>query len=136
MYLLDTNVISELTKPEPNKHVVDWIVAIGSSACLSSVTVEEMRYGAMLLPKGKKKRALSEIVDSLVSAYSERILPYGTREAEVCAGFHHLAHSSGMNVGIEDLMIAAIAKANETVLATRNVADFAFLGIDIINPFE
>ena len=135
MIVVDTNVIYELVKARPNEAVLDWLDDNESELYLTVITVEEMRFGALCLPEGKRKRALSESIDTLVSSYAHRLLTFDSNAAEQCAAYHHMAIEAGRSPSIEDLMIAAICTCNNATLATRNVRDFAYLGIPIENPF-
>ena len=135
-YLVDTNVVSEACKKEPASHVVDWLSRNASNLYLSVVTIEEMRFGELMMPKGKRRAKLSKMIDGLVASYIGKILCFDIAAAEKCAEFHELAISSGRTPTIEDLMIAAIAQVNSLTVATRNVRDFDYLGIPIFNPYE
>ena len=135
-YLVDTNIVSEACKKEPASHVVDWLSTNTSGLYLSVVTIEEMRFGELMMPKGKRRSKLSEMIDGLVAAYAGKILCFDIAAAEKCAEFHELAISSGRTPTIEDLMIAAIAQVNRLTVATRNVRDFEYLGVSVLNPYE
>ena len=135
-YLIDTNVISEVCKKEPNSAVLEWLNNHDGGLYLSSITIEELRFGELMMPRGKKRDALHRIIDGLVENYIGRVLSFDSDAAEVCAAFHEQAISSGRTPTIEDLMIAAIANTNDLVITTRNVRDFEYLGIEIENPFE
>lgn len=135
-YLVDTNVVSEVCKPSPSEKVAAWLELNSKSLFLSSITIEEMRFGQLMMPKGKKKDKLGAMINSLLNNYSDSTLAFGAKEAELCALLHHQAIYAGRSPSIEDLMIASIAQANNLVLATRNTKDFDYLGIDIVNPFE
>lgn len=135
-YLVDTNVISEVCKKKPNPKVLAWLEDHDKGLYLSSITIEEMRFGELMMARGKKRDALHRIIDELIHNYEAHILSFDSNTAEVCAAFHEKAISSGKTPTIEDLMIAAIAQANNLALTTRNVRDFEYLDIPLINPFE
>ena len=136
MYLLDTNVISERMRAQPNPAVVAWLDARKDELYLPSVVLDELRYGVLRLPEGRRKEGYRRAVASLASAYADKIVPFDTKAAWKSAEFRWVAHSSGFNPSVQDMMIAAIAAANDAVLATRNVKDFAFLDVNVVNPFE
>lgn len=135
-YLIDTNVISELTRPEPNQDALEWLGHEQESTQISAVTVGELVRGAESLPEGKKKEKLARDVENLISWYGGRIVSFGEEEAIVYGKTVVEARKSGNNCALEDIMIAATALANDMVVATRNVKDFAPLGVEVVNPFE
>ena len=136
VFVLDTNIISETAKEEPNPSVISWMKENAGSLFLTSVTVEELRFGEYMLPEGKRRSALKEWIDSLLFDYSESIFDFDARAADACAKFHEQAIASGHTPTIEDLMIAGIAKMNNATVITRNVRDFEYLDIPLINPFD
>ena len=135
-FLVDTNVVSEVCKKEPVPRVANWLSENAHSLYLSVVTIEEMRFGEFMMPKGKRRAKLSQMIDALVASYSDKTLCFDVEAAERCAALHELAISSGRTPSIEDLMIAAIAQANNLTVATRNVRDFDYLGVSVLNPYE
>ncbi len=135
-YLIDTNVISEICKKKPNPAVLAWLNNHDEGLYLSSITIEELRFGELMMPQGKKRDALHHIINSLVENYAGHVLPFDSDAAEVCAAFHRHAIATGKTPTIEDLMIASIANTKGLVIATRNVCDFEYLDIAIENPFE
>ena len=135
-YIVDTNVVSELTKKQPNLHVIEWLEEHSSELFLTVVTVEEMRFGCLMMPAGKRRDKLAETIDALVESYASRIFDFETHVAEECARLHAQAIEAGRTPTIEDLMIAALCVCHDAVLVTRNVRDFDYLGIEVVNPFE
>ena len=135
-YVIDTNVVSEIAKPNPCENVIDWFWEYGEQAYLPSVSIEELYYGIFIMPDGKRKRAIRDIIDGIVKDLSDRTLPYDGFSAYLCAEMHANAKGIGRASSIEDYMIAAICKANNAVLVTHNVKDFDYLGIDIVDPFD
>ena len=136
MYLLDTNVVSERMKAQPNPAVVEWLDANKAELYLPSVVLDELRYGVLRLPEGKCKKGFARTVEALATSYADKIVPYDAKAAWKSAEFRWLAHSSGFNPSVQDMMIAGIAAADGAMLATRNVKDFAFLDLEVVNPFE
>lgn len=135
-YIVDTNIISEAIKADPNPAVLAWLEQNSCALYLTSITIEELRFGALMLPKGKRRKALEEWIDSLSAGFSQKIFSFDAPAAEICAGFHEKAISSGKTPSIEELIIASIAKREGLCLATRNVKDFEYLDINLVNPFE
>lgn len=135
-YLADTNVVSELMKPVPADAVIDWFQDNEGQVCISAVTVEELYFGLFLLPDGKRKERLKASITGIVMDCSDKTLVFDAFSAYLCAELQAKAKSVGRVATIEDLMIASIALRNDAVLATRNIKDFDYLGIDCVNPFE
>ena len=136
MYLVDTNIVSELAKKKPNASVIAWMQDHESEMCLSVITIEEMRFGALNLPEGKRQDMLNATIDAIVEQYGERVWPLDVAAAEQCAAYHVKAIDVGRTPTIEDLMIAAICTCHDATLATRNVKDFDYLGVPVVNPFD
>ena len=136
MYLLDTNVVSERMKARPNPAAIGWLEANKAELYLPSIALDELRYGVLQLPEGRRKEGFARAVEGLAASYADKIVPFDAKAAWKSAELRWLARSSGFNPSVQDMMIAGIAAANGAVLATRNVKDFAFLGIEVVNPFE
>lgn len=134
-YLIDTNIISETMKPKADPNVLLWMADHQDDALLSVITIEELRFGELMMPRGKKRAQLNRLIDTLITSYAAKTLPFDTASAELCAAFHERAITAGRTPTIEDLMIAAIATTNGCTLATRNVKDFDYLDIPLVNPF-
>ncbi len=135
-YVVDTNVVSELMRPQPSENVIDWFCDHEGQVWLTSITVKELYFGMLRLPEGKRKERLRQAITSIVMDCSSKTYSFDAFSAFLCAELHEQALSQGKVPAIEDLMIAAICKRNDCVLATRNVKDFDYLAIDVINPFE
>ena len=133
MYLLDTNVVSELRKPRPHGAVVAWLQsAADADLNLSAVTLGEIQAGIELTRERDAAKA-SEIeawLDLVTTSY--KILPMGGETFRVWARLMH--RKSGALY--EDAMIAATAIVHELTVVTRNVTDFADFGVRLMNPFD
>ena len=125
-YLLDTNVISELTRDIPDSRVVDFL-AERDEVWVSSVLIHEVEYGVRLLPQGIRRNRLSTMQAAILSAYAHRVLPLDRAGAEWAAEFRVNARRSGRTVDLVDALIAGIARAHDLAVATRNIADFPAL---------
>jgi predicted nucleic acid-binding protein len=138
MYALDTNIVSEITRLEPNPGVVRWLEDTSRpSLFLPSVVVAELYTGIELLPVGKKRNALAELVAAFIDQTpADHILGFGFGEAIHYARIVALRRRSGREIKQLDAQIAAIAAANQMRLVTRNVRDFENCGIEIINPWQ
>lgn len=139
MIIVDTNVISELQKPEPNPNVIAWLDRQEpTNLYLTSITVAELMFGAFLVPPGRRARQLQDAVAHLVEdQFRGRILPFDATTAS-CYGMRMAAcRNSGITVGVADGQIAAIAVANNrAAIATRDVSPFEAFGLDVIDPFK
>ena len=134
-YLLDTNVISELTRNAPAPEVVSFLTE-QDDLWLSAVVVHELEYGLRLLPQGRRRTRLSEMQSGILAAYGNRILPLDTRGAVWAAHFRAEARRFGRPLDLGDALIAGTAKAHAMTLATRNVADFEQINVEVVNPWD
>ena len=135
MYVLDTNVISELSRERPHPSVVDFL-AEWDDLWLSVIVIEELEMGVQLLPEGRRRERLRDWLSRLLTDFDRRILPIERREAEWAAAFQARAHRGGGMLQLADALIAGTAKTNNLAVATRNVKDFASLDIDIVSPWQ
>jgi predicted nucleic acid-binding protein len=138
MILLDTNVVSEIIRPHPDRHVVDWLNRQSAEALhISAPVIAEIRFGIALLPSSKRKLMLDGFASSLTRVkFRDRVFPFDTQAAEDFADVLAGRRLLGRPIDVFDAMIAAIARVRGAKLATRNVSDFELLGLDLINPFE
>ena len=134
-YLLDTNVISELTRDIPDPNVVTFLVE-ESDLWLSSIVIYELEYGVQLLPRGLRRDHLDTLNASIISEYDNRILPLDKIGAEWDARFRAQAHRTGRPLDLGDALVAGVAKANVLSIATRNVGDFVTLDVEVTNPWQ
>ncbi|PID64120.1 MAG: VapC toxin family PIN domain ribonuclease [Gammaproteobacteria bacterium] len=138
MYLLDTNVISELRKVgdgKADKNVALWVSKQDILQCyLSAITVMEVEIGALRIARKDKKQGtvlLKWLEEMVLPQFSERILPIDTRVARCCARFHVPNPCSE-----RDALLSATAFCHGMTVVTRNVRDFEATGVALINPWE
>lgn len=132
MFLLDTNVVSELRRPKPHAGVVAWLQSVDDSRLhLSAVTVGEIQVGIerTRVQDAAKAEDLSCWLDAVQNAYN--VLPMHGRAFRLWAQLIH-GRSDTLN---KDAMIAATAKLSQLVMVTRNVSDFVQFDVQILNPF-
>ena len=134
-FLLDTNVVSEAARPEPNPGVIAFLAA-RDDLWLSVVVLYELEYGVRLMPDGRRRDTRQAILSDLMARFGRRVLPIGRREAGHAARFGAHARHAGRTVPLGDVMIAGTAAANDLVVATRNAADFAPFGVEVLNPWH
>ncbi len=138
MIILDTNVVSELLRPAPEKRVVDWLAGLdGSGVYLSTITEAELRLGIAILPAGKRRDGLAEMIDQIIREdFADRILPFDSPAAVAFADIAASRRAKGRPIAHADCQIAAIAQAAAAKVATRNTPDFVDCGIKLINPWK
>lgn len=133
--LLDTNVVSEVARPEPDARVLAFLVA-EVDLWLSTIVIHELEYGVRMLPYGKRREQIIITLEALVEQYANRILSVGRREAEHAAILRTRARSLGRVLDIGDALIAATAAVSGLFIATRNTKDFQALDLEVINPWK
>ena len=138
MIVLDTNVLSELMRPEPERAVIAWMDRQDPSTLfLTAITVAEILYGIARLPGGKRQAGLRELGAAVLDEdFAGRILPFDETAAVCYADVVCERQRSGHPISMADAQIAAICRSlNGVTLATRNSRDFAGIGLDLANPW-
>jgi len=136
-YLLDTCVLSELVKREPDSHVLRWLAARNAHELfISAMTWGELQRGVSRLPRSKRRSELTRWLEQLKIGFESRILAFDQAVAEAWAQITAQAETQGKPMAAFDSIIAATARANECKLVTRNVRDFAHSGVEAINPWR
>ena len=134
-YLIDTNVVSELTKVSPDPGVVTFL-SEQDDLWLSSVVLHELKFGLLSLPEGRRRGDLQQVLSDFTAEFDDRILPLERVEAEWAARLRAEAHLSGRVLHLGDALIAGTAKAHGLSVATRNVKDFDGLDVNVANPWQ
>ncbi len=132
--LLDTNVLSELTRARPDQNVLDFLVA-AEECWISVITLHELAFGIDLLPHGQRRIRIHHSVMQMTNGYADRILPIQTPVAERAAHLRSTAQKSGVTLHLADALIAATALVHNLSLATRNISDFSQIDIRLIDPW-
>ena len=138
MIILDTNVLAELMRPAPSPRVVAWVAKQPATELFTtSITEAEVFYGIELLGKGKRRESLLEAAEAMFAEdLAGRIFGF---ESDAARAFSRIAaHRRGLGrpISLADAQIAAIAQVRGAKLATRNLADFKDIGLDVINPWD
>ena len=135
--LLDTNVLSELIRKSPDPAVEAWAAGLPlEDLFFSAVGEAELRYGAAILPIGRRRQALVPDIDAVLrEAFENRILPFDSDAARIFADIAATRRSAGRPVTPADCQIAAIARSRNMAVATRNVRDFENIDIEVVNPW-
>ena len=138
MYVLDTNVLSELMKPQPDHRVVAWVDARDNeSLFLSAITIGELMRGVAKLPSGARRTATEAIInDALIPQFESRILPVTHQVMVTWATLTITCERAGRTLPAIDSMIAATALHHRLTLVTRNTRDFDATSIPLLNPWE
>jgi predicted nucleic acid-binding protein len=137
MFLIDTNVISELMRSTPAPSVLNWFSTQDPSTLyLSAVTEAELRTGIAILPAGQRREGLKAALDATISEdFEGRILPFDTDAAKTYAEIASGRRSAGRPIADADCQVAAIARAAGAIVVSRNLRDFEGCGVDLVNPW-
>ena len=134
-YLLDTNILSELSKNKPDTNVVSHITQYGDNCSTASIVIHEINYGINRLEEGKIKKNLQLFLNQL-ETYKFQVYPYNTKAAYYHASERARLVKKGLTPAFADGQIAAIASTNNLILVTRNRSDFInFNGLQLENWF-
>ena len=136
MIVADTNVVSELMRAEPSPAVRSWVLARGRDEVrITAITVAEVLYGIERLPDGRRKAALRDAASEVFDRFTEDVLPFDTAAAMVYPEIVSHRDRQGTPISGYDAQIASICRARDARLATRNVKDFAGVGIALVDPW-
>lgn len=137
MIVLDTNVVSELLRPEPATQVEVWLSSQdGKTVYFTSVGGAELRHGVAVMPAGRRRTALFAAIEGIMDEdFHDRILPFDRAAARAYADIAAKRRSFGRPISQFDCQIAAIARAHGAGVATRNTADYEDCGVEVLNPW-
>ncbi len=138
MILLDTNVLSELVRREPDEGVVGWLDSLDAAeVATTAIAAAELLYGVARLPQGRRKQQLSQAIDELIEEDLDgRVEPFDVTAAAHYAALVSDRDTLGRPIGVADAQIAAIARKLRATLATHNTDDFTDTGVDLIDPWQ
>jgi len=137
-YLLDTNILSNVTKPAPSESLVAWMAEqVDQDMFISSLTVAEIRRGVLEKPTGKRRDQLEAWFsgpEGPQTLFAGRVLPFDAKAGLIWARLMADGKANGRPRSALDMIIAAVAEANDCVVVTDNRKDF--VGIDVFNPLR
>ncbi|MBA3744531.1 type II toxin-antitoxin system VapC family toxin [Sporichthya sp.] len=138
MIVLDTNVLSELIRPNPSPAVLAWFdTQPADRLATTAVTAGEMFAGVERLSAGRRRRALSDAVTVLLGAdFAGRVMPFDFAATGDYAAVMATRQKAGRPMSVLDAQIAAICRDRGARLATRNTSDFEGTGVELINPWD
>lgn len=137
MIVLDTNVISEIFRPQSDPQVVAWLESLTGDVAITTVTLAELLAGLRRLPNGRRRSVLSARIDTALQPYREAgsVLAFDDEAADHYAEVFVAREKAGMPISMADAQIAAICRTHRASCATRNTKDFVGTGIALINPW-
>ncbi|MYB35069.1 MAG: type II toxin-antitoxin system VapC family toxin [Gammaproteobacteria bacterium] len=137
MFLLDTNVVSELLRPSPETIVAHWVGNHQTTEIyFSAIGEAELLYSVAILPDSHRKSLLALAIDAILHEdFANRILPFDSDAAREYACIASARRTTGRPMPVSDCQIAAIARSRNMKIVTHNSRDFEDLDIDIVNPW-
>ena len=132
-YLVDANVLSEAPRRDPDSEVVDWLEAHEAELVIDAIVLAELSIGVEGLPKGRKRKRLEAWFEALVEIVE--CLPWDASSSRAWARLVTELRRRGKAMPLFDSMIAATARAHGLIIVTRNLRDFEFCGVEVLNPF-
>lgn len=137
MIVLDTNVISEIFRSEPDARVVSWLESLSGEVAITSVTLAELLAGVRRLPSGRRRSNLATSIESALQPYRETrsVLSFDDDAADHYADILAIRERAGQPISMADAQIAAICRSHAATCATRNTKDFAHTGVKLLDPW-
>jgi toxin FitB len=136
-FLLDTNVLSEAQRPEPNRGIIEWLDRLDEDrAFISVISLAEIRRGVALMDKGRRRDALAEwLTRDLAERFAGRILAVDESIAFAWGDLMAAAKKRGIGLASMDGLLAATALVHDLTLVTRNLRDFQDLDLELLDPW-
>jgi toxin FitB len=133
-FLVDADVLSETTKPRPNAAVMEWLRDNDDQNAVSPVVLAELEYGILMLPHGRRRTRLEQWFYGGVASFP--VLEIDAQTAQVWAALNAELSRLGRAMPVKDSLIAATARQHGLTIATRNIDDYRYAGVPLVNPFE
>lgn len=135
--IVDTNVVSEVMRGDPSGVIGTWLGhSRNDPLTIAAVSVQEISYGLARLPEGRRRETMTTLWDELRHSLAVQVIELDSGTALLAGEVMAHRERQGHAIGIPDAQIAATCLVHKQSLVTRNVRDFAGLGIDIVNPWE
>ena len=137
-FLLDSNVVSEWVRPQPDRNVISWLAEVDEDRVfISVIAFAEIRRGIEMLPAGRRRDLLAAwLAEDLPARFEKRILDIDPPAAETWGVVMARGQKIGLTLGSMDAFVAATAAVHGLTLATRNVKDFLCLGVYLFDPWQ
>jgi predicted nucleic acid-binding protein len=133
-FLVDADVLSEATKPQPKAKVVDWLRRHDTDLIVNPIVLGELEYGILLLPAGRRRK---QLLDWFAAGTQQlNVVEIDSETASVWAKLLADLKRKGKAMPVKDSLIAASAKRHGLTVATGNTADFRHAGVPVVNPFK
>lgn len=132
-YLVDANVLSELTKPAPDENVIRWLRQHEQDLAVNPIILGEIEYGILTMPAGRRRTRMEEWFERVIQTLE--VVDMDKETAAAWARLLAKLKKKGRAMPIKDSLIAATAIAQNLTVATRNIADFKHAGVPSENPF-
>jgi len=132
--VIDTNIVSEMMRHDPDDKVAAWIDRAGRLHT-TAVTLAEIDHGIARLPEGARRDRLAATAAVVFADFDDLILPFDARAARRYGGIVSGRESAGRPIATADAQIAAICASRQATLATRNTTDFETTGVALLNPW-
>lgn len=136
MIILDSNVVSEVMRPQPEARVITWLDRQPrTSLWITTITIFEVRFGLLSMPAGRRRDLYIQGFENFLTRNDERVLSFDAEAAEQASALMASRKTKGLPRESRDTMIAGIVLSHHATLATRNVRDFEDMGAKVINPW-
>ena len=137
MFVLDTNVASELMRLAPEPAVASWVAGRATASLfLTAISEAELRFGLAVMPPGRRRDGLAAGLERMLRpGFANRTLPFDSAAARAYAEIAAARRAAGRPVSQSDGQIAAIAHSRGMAVATRNIRDFENTGVALIDPW-
>lgn len=136
MIILDTNVISETTRPTPSPSVLHWLAQNLGDCMVAVVSMQELEFGAQRMPAGTRRRSVDDAIEGLIRSFEGCFVPLSLESARMTGTVLAARLAAGRPISMADAQIAGTALVHGAAIATRNIKDFDGLGIELINPWN
>lgn len=136
MIFVDTNIISETLRPEPEPRVLEWLVRHDSELAVPSIVIAELSFGIHKLQPDRRAKRLMRGLDAWRQRLAGRIIAFNEESALMYGELMAASAKKGRPMSAQDGMITAIVRVQSGKLATRNDRDFEYAGVDVVNPWR